>query len=680
MKFSHFKPKNRQVLHIPTPNMGMNLTKPTLHLADGEIGYSENVILKDGILTTRKGLFAESDSVLEDSVRYNFAVRDMEITNTEFVYEGSTMRVAVLKYLNSSREVYTFSVYLLGNEPKSKYIGCFVYEDDLKGKFMAPDSYTFFSGKAQSGVGLFLFLKLKNFYSEKTEYHIYELSDDYLTWNEVADFYTPTVYINGRGNSYEEAKKLYNVSDLSPKSLEMPNLLYNRFYAYYSSDGVSSTFRLPYTKLENSTIECIIHTTPSAYGKWVISPGKTTHTITFNEKSVTMTVNRSKGWVSFTVDDVDFPIKIMKYYTENNIRIGAVVNADSDFENIVSCDCSERIGDKIYFSGGNDKNKLYYCDWDNPLYFPSVSNNEIGACDKKVESIIAFGEDLIAFKKDELYKVKINKGKAINKIALLADNGGIFNEVCEFSVVSISENIGCERIRTIDRLEGKPIWLGNDNTVYIMTKSGELIPLSNKITPLVEGRLYESQKNCVGAFTNEGYIFAVDNMAFVIQYNKEAKCFLWKLPENLSVCGIISLNETTTFLLENESANDYFTAILKGNSDVVYTSREELKKLKIPTSLRLKSQYLSPSVSQKFLHTANFQISLKENSKIILGDTNQTEEFIIRKGEFSSGGSDLIKLLVNLRGIDSVDIKLESEGAINFVYADIFFSESSDGI
>ncbi len=677
MKFSAMSPKNRKVLHIDMPNKGMNLTKPSLHIDEGEISLSKNMIFENGVLQTRKGITASFQSILPYNFSGEIINKDIKLTDTEYIIDKEIYRVAYRSTVCNGKCV--AGVYLLGKDETLKSRSYIIYGDG-DGDICIPESLVFYCGKAQKGGGLFAFLQIKEETLGTVQYALYEISSDLSEWNMIKDYYVPTVFINGRGNSYEEAKKTYNVSNLTPKTLELPNMLNSRFRAYYSSDGLSCGFRLPYTNLANAKVECIIHTTPAAYGKWTISATGTTNTITFNEKQVTMNLNRSKGLVYFTCEGEDFPIKIMHNYKENNIRFEASHKEASEFKNIASCTCSQKNKEKIYFSGGREKCRIYYCDYENPIYFPSVSDNLIGSSDNKVNSLCNMKDDLIAFKNNEIYRIELSDSKALNSIALLADNGKIFEEAVSFKMHLLTSNLGADSDKKVARLGNNPVFFGSDYKVYIIRNTNKIECISEKVGPLLPSSLEETESELVvGADKNYAYISFGEN-CLVIDCKEEAKAYLWEVPKKLAVRGIFSKENKTAFLMECMGGGIFFYAFLKGEKDMYPYDEYMLLTYTVESYLKLKSYYLSEKVSNKFIHSVNLTLSVNENSKIILGDQNNSEEFFIRKGEFSSGGPNNIKLSTNLRGVDSVDIILESEGPLAFYSSDIYYTEAADFI
>ncbi len=673
MKFSAIKLKNRKVLHIDVPNKGMNLTKPSLHIDDGEISLCKNMIFENGVLQSRKGIMANFQSILPHILDGEITNKDIKLTDTEYTIGTDIYKVAYRTTIYDG--VCVVSVYLLGKDQVPKSVS-FLYYDNGEDETYIPQSLVFYCGKAQIGGGLFAFCKFEEEKLGTVKYALYEISADLEMWCMIEDYYIPTVFINGRGNSYEEAKKTYNVSDLTPKTLELPNMLNSRFRAYYSSDGISSGFRLPYTNLASAQVECIIHTTPAAYGKWIISATGTSNTITFNEKKVTMNLNRSKGLVYFTCDGEAFPIKIMHNYKENNIRFEASHKEASEFKNIASCTCSQKNREKIYFSGGVEKCRIYYCDYENPLYFPCVSDNIIGSSDNTVNSLCNMKDDLIAFKNNEIYRIELSDNKPLNTIALLSDNGKIFYETVNFKMHLLTSNLGAHSDKKVSLFGDNPVFFGNDNKVYIIRNANNIECISEKVGTLLDNTIKEKVV-LTGADKNYAYISFGKN-CIVIDCDKPPKAYLWELPENLTVHGIFSVGNKTALLLENNESEALFYAFLSGERDIYPKGDSGMEYKKIKSYLKLKSYYLSENVSNKFIHSVNLTLSVSENSKIILGNQDNSEEFYIRKGEFSSGGPNNIKLSTNLRGVDSVDIILESDGPLGFYSSDIYYTEAAD--
>ena len=109
-----------------------------------------------------------------------------------------------------------------------------------------------------------------------------------------------------------------------PKFLEAQNILTGRFKSYFTSDGQSNAFRLPYSGLANETVMCRIYINLTKYTDWTILSNSTSDTQTFYNSAITMNVDRSKGMIYFTTSDgADYPIPIMSMYHENNICVRA---------------------------------------------------------------------------------------------------------------------------------------------------------------------------------------------------------------------------------------------------------------------------------------------------------------------------------------------------------------------
>ena len=319
MKFTSLKQKDRKVLHIPIADKGMNLTKPTLHLEKDEIGLAKNIFYENGLLKTRNGIYTNENRILDNSVIENAETYKVNLTDAEYIYNGKSMRIATIEALCDCD--YFVLLFLLGEGENIIYLGGKNFPRFSADIFYIPHNITFFVGKAVEGIGIFAFVTMKDMNSDDTYYRIFEIGEEKDCWCPITNGYTPTVYINGRGNAYEEAKALNKVSEAKPQVLESLNMLYGRFYAYFSSDGFSHSFRLPFNNLTNTAIQCVIHTSPTSSKTWVVNPDQKSSTITFENREVTFTVDRATGTFNFISEDGYYPIALMSNYSEKSSAV-----------------------------------------------------------------------------------------------------------------------------------------------------------------------------------------------------------------------------------------------------------------------------------------------------------------------------------------------------------------------
>lgn len=683
MKFVSLNRKNKELLNISAPHKGMNLTKPTVHLSEGTTGMCKNMIYDGGVLKTRKGLKTDFSNILDIGIMSDGYNYEFFGTETEVFHNGENKRIAAIKVEYDISHQFIM-VYLIGENGGNENIGYihFMRVDDTT--FYVPQNVVFYSGKPQMGGGLFAFVTLKNLYDEsKEEYIIYEISENWDNWSRAYSYYTPTVYINGRGDAYEEARANDFVSAFTPRTLEAPNMLYNRYFAYFTSDGYSSSFRLPFTGLSSSNLVCRINTSPTEYTEWEIMPGKTQATQSFRGATVEFNIDRQTGTFFFTSNGGSYSIPVFSNYKNNNIRVFAQMDYSISYDSVVSCTVSETVGSTILFSGGKDKNKIFYTNYDNPLYFPKIEDNEIGSADEEVKHFYRDSDTVFAFKDNKIYSVKLSGGSAINSTALLADNGETFYEKINFKVQCINDRIGTVRKETVCVINGKLIWQGIDSKVYICGASDTVMCISDPIEPITKE--YGDQNRFFATVWQNKYILIFGNRTLVFDFrnpknvldNESISRYYWVFPTEVEFSGCMNIGGNLCFLCRMPNNYICYTATLDSANDTVILSDWRKETRKIPSFVRFKSYYLGDGSAKSNIHTAFLQMSLSGKTKIKIGEGVNSEEFTLKRKGFSTGGYDSIKLMPDLFSVDLVEITVDSEDAFVFSNADVYYSKTN---
>ena len=298
------------------------------------------------------------------------------------------------------------------------------------------------------------------------DYTIYEINANFSGWTRVSSFYVPTVLINGRGTRYEEAKSSNTAYCGTPKTLESLNMLNGRFKAYYTSDGVSSCFRLPFSTIANEAVNCRIYSAPNVYWEWTVPANATTVTARYFTADITMNLDRGKGIVYFTdSSNTDFPIINFLRYHENNICISATKSIENGFEQIVSSTCVASQGNTLFFSGGIHGKRVFCCHRENPFYFSELGSVSLGN-DEPVVALGGFRDTILAWKENETYLIDIKAGKALNNSALLADNNAVFYDADSLTAKRVNQSVGCKNKNTVALCGSMPVWLGTNGAVY----------------------------------------------------------------------------------------------------------------------------------------------------------------------------------------------------------------------
>ncbi len=144
MKFTSFKSNNRKMLSIVAENKGINLTKPTLHLENGELGLSQNIAYKNGSLVTREGFCAENKYHFENEYNMDAYRSNFKLTDTEYILNGEKMRVAINISGREDNE-FDISVFLIGKKGKIQSAGVMQFFRTATDVFFTPESCLIFS-------------------------------------------------------------------------------------------------------------------------------------------------------------------------------------------------------------------------------------------------------------------------------------------------------------------------------------------------------------------------------------------------------------------------------------------------------------------------------------------------------------------------------------------------------
>ncbi len=678
MKYPTLKAEKKKTLCIGPLNKGLDLSDSPLYIDDGSLSDCKNVIYSDGALKTRPGISAESENILEGSYTNDAFFNNYQITDSELYINGDYYRI-VTEISEMGLSEYNVSVYLLGRDREITSIGKMNFVRVTDEEFYIPSNITFYQGRPKAGAGIYALVTENNMEDyTQTLYEIYELNTNKSAWKKSTNFYVPTVYINGRGDSYELAKADNFAFTGVPKVLEAPNMLNGKFYAYFSSDGYSTSFTLPINKLADVSVICRIYYSPTSYVTWSMTAGKTSSTKEFMGVEVTANVDRDKGLIYFTAPSGDYAVPVMSKYKANNIRITATKTMEDDFSDIVSCSCCLMKDSKIILSGGNKPNQIYSANCEKPLYFPKCETAAIGQTSLPVTSLVSQSDKIIAFKKDSVYKVTLKKGKQLNTESLLADDDDIFYEPDSFTVDCISSHVGCGRKEAVTVFHEKAVWIGTDANIYALTSLSQIKRLSGKIYPFIKEMPDYSVREAVALNDGEYCYFFMYNTGLALKIDpyslKEdnARWYIWEFPDELQIAGGISDDTSPVLMCLNNYSTCYF-AVLGGEKDILLDrNTEEADERKINCRF-VTSHYAPEGVNcKKRLDRIYLQLETKGDTVLKINDKMVKFENEVLKDSKKLNYT----IFAGLKGFESFYISLESDEYLSFSQGKISYIPS----
>ena len=450
MKYTSLKKQPLKSFKIRALNGGVDCENNTDGMFDGKISACKNMWYKNSRLQTRPGFKGEAESAVNAMIYGNEGELDYKVTDTVIYRSGEYCRLATAQITVDDSVHYTY-VYLLDLFGNITPIGQLSFSRFSSDSFYLPTQIHFFNGKPQkNGGGIYAMVTLCDRYDvTKKNHYIYEVNSKLDEWVKVENFYIPTALTNGRGNKYQQSKNETGFSTPSPIILESQNMLEERFYSYFTSDGFSNSFKLPYSNLSNEEISCRVYYDLDKYVEWVIQPGYLRATKTFNEVEITAYIDRVTGTLYFKSETDDYSVPVMPMYSENNIKVTAAKKINNGFSKIVSASCVTRHNSKLLVAGGENGNTVFTGDYDNPLYFPYSSSVQVGEGSNKITHMSSQQGKVLVFKENELHLLTVNEGKATNEISLIRDNDKRFRTSDSFACEQISSSIGCDNNATV---------------------------------------------------------------------------------------------------------------------------------------------------------------------------------------------------------------------------------------
>lgn len=677
MKYSFLKANPEKHIHIKAFDGGINAEENPQNIQNNFLTEAKNVYLKSGKLKSRPSVLADESKVLACELSAQSDYSSFKLCDTVFYLDGIPFRIAT-EYMDYGLSFYYVCIYLIDPKGNVSYIGALNYQRTSSDAFYIPTHITFFQGKPQNGSGIFAFVSLNNAenYMDNS-FEIYELDSYLLGWNQINNFYIPTVLINGRGDAYEVAKDANQAYTASPKYLESPNLLNGKFKAYFTSDGYSSAFTLPFSKLTDDTVTCTIYRSGDSFCQWVVTSGKTTDKQSFIGTEVTMTVDRDKGIIYFTVPAGEYEIPVMNKYRSNNIIVTASKECSEGFEDIVSSKGCSTLNSRIIFSGGLKNNRIYSSRYENPLYFPESDITEIGEARLPVTSIKPLGNKLIAFKETETHLIDVKAGTAINTTSLLPDDNTVFYNNDSFTVSTLSVNIGCKNENAVTKLGEKLLIFASDGRIYEIYPSGKITHADSNIKSLLNFVHHNLREEVVTASCNDFCLFAYESKAVVasISSNSDISWFFWEFPEEITVSGGFSGENSPVILIKGTEQTAYCATLSDKNSwDTLLVKNTDSTYSVIAHNYEsiIKTRHFCDSnkIFKKRLNRIYMDIMSTENITVLIGNSDKTVIPPTKSDYLKS-----IKLYPRLCRYHTFGITLVSSGQLNLGAVDIFYEE-----
>ena len=387
-----------------------------------------------------------------------------------------------------------------------------------------------------------------------------------------AEPYIPTVMINGVGEECE--------AEAEPSVYEDYNMLTRAFQCHYTTDGTSTTWKLPCGNLasdlpgverESEAGGTVAKIELDVYGENGL---RTVEVLLVcdeygrvPEQSITLTaeeagvpeyghevslrvrINEDRGvlytqlWETIASGQGAKPSMLssgLPVLTTNNLRITAWRSREYEEQRLTICkmtrgewyggDVSGIAGGTRFFVCGNPDEPDLLC-WsgiEHPLYFPEHNRVRVGDDHQAITAMGKQGSLLVLLKKGhEMYVLQYISGTESDYA--FAESGGVAvtSYMAKFLLIPINAGVGCDCPDTLRLVNNRLVWACSDGSVYMLTATNQYSErnvrmISRNVRRLLTDCGKEALQNAQAGEYEGYYLLLVGNRAFLMNTQTSA--------------------------------------------------------------------------------------------------------------------------------------------------------------
>ena len=560
------------------------LSPQNLSIHRANVAKGSNFIFSDKGFIQRKAFYTDNDKLMFVRSRGQSYYGTVIPTDSYVYVEGQRAKVVIVKELDEAQDIGKILWFkLVFNDGTFKDIGSIDLSGHSPRTSAKIDAFTIYSGAGVKGCGIFFIIK-KRYLSEDVEGSVYELSKDYSQWIKLenGDMYSPTVFFNGRGESYYIAfnnDPTYKLD--SPQYLESKNLLNGAFKSYFTTDGYSFSFSLPFDNLTNEEVTCVYNYDRETQFTWTIKAGHSfSESVSLEGKKIALHCDRQKGRMVFrTTEGEIYPLT--RSNDTNNIWFKAYKTEDADILKVASMNIATQFAGKsndaamTVFAGSElYPSTVLWIDSNNPLYFPEVCHTELGDIKEKIIQLTVQGGNLLAFKEREVFKGTFISAEGYQIEGILAGvkgSGDIKESKVAFDLQCSLPDAPTPR--TIKESAGTVFFATEGGGVYALKQGGKIFEISP----------HGTFERPVFAVEDEGnYLLFTQDKSYLLWDTKSLKAPVWfeqKYPTKV----LDGANVSTTPIFICTTGYEYsaiiYNSLLKGEEDCVITFDNDIVSL-----------------------------------------------------------------------------------------------------
>ena len=698
MKYGNIKSEMQKQFRIGGLFGGVNL-KDEKFIEKNELSDCKNLWFKNGALRTRSGIRALENSVISKIDEYSECVWPFKMTGSSVYIKDEKKAIAYMvdgDYMSYE----LLRVFFVSDNGSLEETAAIRLQRTSSEVFYRFSNIMFFNASSTTGGGVYAFVTVRS--GSETVYRIYEITENFDGWTElgVTDCYVPIIYMNGRGNKYAEAESgtmFYNAKPTEPEAI---NMLNPKFNAYFTTDGVSGTFKLPISDIDANFVECKIYITPTEYLRWLVEPEYDNTILLYDGHTVAFRIDRAKGIFSFTEGQKEFLWPYMSGYGGNNIEITAYKTIPDAWGKIVGANRCISYNGRMYFCDNEfSVNEIYSCRKTAPLYFPTNAKVAVGDRTAPITAMGIVCNKFIVFKPTEIYKINVTVGDVYSPDGIISGAKAGFLHNDTLTATAVHSFIGCDCPDTLRNCSNRLVWLSSAGKIYTLAtttygKENNIYEVSSNIENFLDYYSETALKKAYAVDIDGYYMLILGDKMAVMDYrikdfgfpykyadpnenNGQIAWYLWEHKIGGSMVSADKVNKNVVFACNSKNLKFQYIAMLSGEKDKVIEQNDsgEISFKEYDIEGRVTTAF-TDFESMDTLKTINkIHIGLEPASDIkiaVSGDENRGEVIIRPR----TARYEVTPIIIPIRKTNRLKISLESKdrfavGAILINYTPI---------
>ena len=490
MRFRRMPAKAAVSLSIPRLNGGINVYDVPNRAGDNQLTDSNNLWWHGGALRTRPGVVVDETQWREvDTYTIRQPVGDREVLLARFAQRDGVSR---------------FHAAHLNLEDGYQRLGFWEEGYTLQNEKSAESALGI---RAKKNADTRWYYLLQNGEIIKEAYG----TDTGEGW-VAAEPYIPTVLLNGVGEECE--------ADAEPSAYEDYNMLTRAFRCHFTTDGTSTTWKLPLGNLATDLPGDALDSEAGGIAARVevdVCDGATVRTIAvdmvvndngvvsvmevpitqaeagvtdYSDIRLVLRFNLQKGELSTGLEGRDTSTAQggrvtlpcgLPFITANNLRITAWRGREHEAQRRTICrmtrgewfggDSSGIAGGTRFFVCGNPAEPDLLC-WsgiEHPLYFPEHNRVRVGDGQQAITAMGKQGSLLVLFKEREMYALQYSSGTENDYNFAQSGGVAVTSYMATFLLAPINASVGCDCPDTVRLVNNRLVWACSGGDVYMLT-------------------------------------------------------------------------------------------------------------------------------------------------------------------------------------------------------------------